>query len=125
MRKRGVRRDVRQDLYGQIPDDFPRPVSCPVPIQPGSGSVVEWDGQNYLAGCTPPEMYQQWRYCEWLATLFAEKCMDSSRNTSSRQTRAQILERHLSELARTNLVTAVEAKWVIRRAAKSLDWTDI
>lgn len=119
-------RRVRQALYGRIPHDFPRPVSGPVPIQSGSGSViVKWDGQNYLAGCTPPEMYQQWRYCEWLATRLAEKCIEWSLNGGLRQTRAEILDRYRCELAQTNLVTQVEARWVIRRAAQSLDWSEV
>jgi len=48
-----------------VPANFPRPrLLAAVPGAQPNPIVVKYEGRFYQPGCTPPEIYERWDYCE-------------------------------------------------------------
>ena len=113
----------RNGLSAAVPADFPRPIpgSAVAGAQPKL-LLVEYEGQYYSPGCTPPELLQRWDVCEDLAKQFAAKSLESKAGKRAHMSEPEILDQYLSRLLTTKWVSDEEARWVIRRAAEILSW---
>lgn len=110
-------------LPAPVPADFP----CPVHAGTVGGAqpkllLVEYDGQYYSPGCTPPEILLRWDICEDLAKQFAAKSLESKAGKRAHTSESEILGQYLSRLLRTGWVSDEECRWVIRRTAEILSW---
>ncbi|USX27262.1 hypothetical protein NHH73_02875 [Oxalobacteraceae bacterium OTU3CINTB1] len=107
----------------EIPDNFPRPKYLgAVPGAQKKYLAVEFDGRYYQPGCTPPELYERWRYCVGLVDQFATACIQTKAGKRRDMPEAGILDQYLVRLIEARWVSDDEAEWVIREAAKVLKW---
>ena len=109
--------------YAQVPADFPRPIH--LGALPG-GQVkllmVKYGGRYYSPGCTPPELWERWDYCEDLAHQFCQKCLDNKAGKRAHMTETAILEQYLERLLETGWGSDAEMRWLIRRTAELAHW---
>lgn len=109
--------------YLNVPSDFPRPVSTG--IVPGNQPkfiVTNYHGRFYLPGCTPPELYERWQICEEISQQLAVKSLESKDGKRAHMSESAILEQYFARLIRANLTSVAEARWVIERIARVLEW---
>jgi len=113
----------RKALPAVVPSDFPHPAhaGAVAGAQPKL-LLVEYEGQYYSPGCTPPDLLQRWEVCEDLARQFAAKSLEAKAGKRAHMSELEILEQYLSRLLTTKWVSNEEASWVIRRAAEILSW---
>lgn len=107
--------------YPGIPDDFPvepQPFSL-AGAQPKL-ALVEEDGIYYAEGTAPSQVLEAYEVCEDLANQFVDYCL--KKETSTFDTREQILERLLSSLETKGWCTKKQCGWVIKRTATLLGW---
>ena len=110
-------------LLAQIPDDFPK--STHLGVVGGAQPkllMTEYKGRYYAPGNTPPELYKRWDAREDLAQQLVVKCLESKAGKRAHMTELEILEQYLPRLIATRWTSEEEARWVIRRAAKLLNW---
>jgi hypothetical protein len=109
--------------YAQVPTDFPRPnMASALSGFQAKLPMVEYRGKLYVAGCTPPELYQSWHYCEGMAAIFVGKCRRNQHGKYAHLNEEGILDQYCVRLLRTRWATEEELKWVIRRTAALLKW---
>ena len=107
----------------QIPDDFPWPQHMgAVPGAAPKFLAVKYKGHYYSPGCTPPELYERWKYCVSLVEQFVPACIETKKGKRKDMPEAKILDQYLVRLIETRWVSGDEAMWVIRETAKLLDW---
>lgn len=109
--------------YAQVPATFPRPVH--LGALPGAQPkllMVKYNGRYYLPGCTPPEIWERWDYCEDLAQQFCRKSLDDKAGKRAHMSESAILEQYLERLQKTGWGSDAEMRWVIRRAAELAYW---
>lgn len=106
-----------------VPDDFPRPQSAGAVsgFQPKL-LMVEFHGQLYAPGATPPEVWDRWNTCEDLAHQFVEKCRRNQTGKYAHLSEIEILEQYCTRLLKTGWGSDEELRWVIRRTAAMLEW---
>jgi hypothetical protein len=82
--------------YNAIPADFPRPKlsSALAGMQPKL-AMVEFRGQFYTEGCSPPEVWARWDGCEDLAKQMAAKAEESKQGKRAHMTEEEILAQYL------------------------------
>ena len=111
-----------ENIY-QVPDDFPR---CSRPgAVPGAQSkflASKFQGRYYAPGCTPPELFERWQYCEDLAEQFSQKSLASKQGKRAHMTEQEILQQYLDRLLETDWATKEEFVWIIRRTGAILGW---
>lgn len=109
--------------YLKVPSDFPCPVSTgALPGNQPKFLVTSYQGKFYLPGCTPHEIYVRWEICEEIVQQLAIKSRESKEGKRSHMSESAILEQYFLRLIRTNLMTEAEARWVIQRVAKVVEW---
>lgn len=109
--------------FAQVPADFPRPVH--LGALPGAQPkllMVKYNGRYYSPGCTPPELWERWDYCEDLARQFCQKCLDNKAAKRAHLSEVAILEQYLERLLKTGWGSDAEMRWLIRRAAALAKW---
>lgn len=109
--------------YAQVPADFPRPIH--LGALPGSQVkllMVKYAGRYYSPGCTPPEIWERWDYCEDLAHQFCRKSLDNKLGKRAHMTEVEILDQYLERLLKTGWGSDAEMRWLIRRAAALARW---
>jgi hypothetical protein len=107
----------------QVPDEFPRPRQMgAVPGAQTKFLAVEYEGRYYSPGCTPPELYDRWQHCLQYVPQFVTSCIETKKGKRKDMPEAEILDQYLVRLIETNWVSDDEARWVIREAARLLDW---
>jgi hypothetical protein len=107
----------------QVPKDFPRPQH--LGAMPGAQQkflAVEYQGRFYSPGCTPPELHARWQHCMHLVPQFVSSCIETKRGKRRDMPEVDILDQYLVRLIEAKWVSDNEAKWVIREAARLLDW---
>jgi hypothetical protein len=109
--------------YQQVPADFPRPgeAGSVGGVQP-KVLLTEYNGKYYVPGCTPPELWASWDFCEDLAKQLAAKSLESKAGKRAHMSEKEILAQYLPRLIATKWTSEPEARWVIRRVAKMLGW---
>lgn len=109
--------------FAEAPPDFPAlpSVSSLAGVQPKL-AVTLHQGKYYVPGDTPPERHARWLACEALAQTFVKKCLTNEHGKYNHLSREGILEQYCTRLLKTDLATAPELLWVIRRAAHLLSW---
>lgn len=109
--------------YLKVPSDFPRPDSAgALPGNQPKFLVTSYQGKFYLPGCTPQELYERWQICEEIVHQLAIKSRESKQGKRSHMSEPAILEQYFLRLIHANLTTEAEAKWVIQRVARVVDW---
>jgi len=106
-----------------IPSDFPR--SARLGAVPGSQPkflAVNYRGQFYQPGATPPEVYERWELCENLAVQLANKSVESKAGKRAHMSEVEILAQYLPRLIAQQWTSEAEARWIIRRVAQMLTW---
>jgi len=109
--------------YAKVPADFPRAVH--LGALPGAQPkllMVKYRGRYYSLGCTPPELWERWDYCEDLAQQFCRKSLDNKAGKRAHMTETEILDQYLERLLKTGWGSDAEMRWVIRRAAMLAHW---
>lgn len=109
--------------FAQVPADFPRPVHRgAVPGAQAKLLMVKYGDRFYSPGCTPPELWERWDYCEDLAQQFCKKCIDNKAGKRSHMSEVEILEQYLVRLMKTGWGSDDEMRWVVRRTADLAAW---
>lgn len=116
----GAKDDAKHE---RIPEEFPLPshlalLSCALPNQFGT----KYQGHFYPLGCSPPERFERWAFCEELANQFAEESLKSKAGRYAFMTAGQILAYRLPRLIATGWTSEVEVSRITRRAAEILGW---
>ena len=113
----------QKEKYGPVPEDFPRPLlaGAVTGAQP-KVVMVEYLGEFYLPGATPPERYERWDTCEDLAKQLSVKSLESKAGKRSHMSESEILQQYADRLQQTGWVSEQESKWVIQRVANMLGW---
>lgn len=109
--------------YAEVPADFPHPVH--LGALPGAQPkllMTEYRGRFYSPGCTPPEIWERWDYCEDLARQFCRKSLDNKKGKRAHMSETAILEQYLERLLNVGWGSDAEMRWVIRRAAVLAGW---
>ncbi len=116
--------DAKMSDDYSIPDGFPRRPRHlgAVPGAQDKFLAVEYQGRYYPPGCTPPELHERWRYCMSLVEQFVPACIETKKGKRKHMPEVEILDQYLVRLIETNWVSDDEARWVIREAARLLDW---
>lgn len=110
-------------LLAQVPADFPRPVHLgAVGGAQQKFLMVQYGGRYHSPGCTPPELFERWDYCEDLARQFCQKCLDNKAGKRAHMTELEILEQYLVRLIDAGWGSDDEMRWVIRRTAELAAW---
>jgi hypothetical protein len=114
---------TNDELYAQVPSDFPRPVHHgAVPgVQP-KFLMTKYEGRFYTPGSTPPEIFARWDVCEDLAKQLSAKSVQSKAGKRAHMSELEILEQYLPRLIATKWTSEAEARWIIRRAAGIVGW---
>lgn len=111
-------------LYELIPRDFP----CPVSSYSLSGAhtklaLVEYAGEFYEPGLSPPEIVRRWDTLEDLAQQFATRALETEHGKYANLTQQEILSQYLARLlTQTEWGSPDELTWVIVRTASILRW---
>lgn len=84
--------------------------------------MVKYNGRFYSPGCTPPEMFERWDYCESLAQQFCQKGRNNEAGKYGHLTQPEILDQYLMRLLETGWGSDEEMKWVICRTAELAAW---
>jgi len=116
--------DPSEKATDRVPDDYPRSADMPG-LLAGSQpklSLVQYEGQYYSPGFTPPERYERWQQFEQLAHLFVEKCLRNEHGKYANLTQPEILAQYLTRLNKHRFGTETECRWMIRRTASLLGW---
>jgi hypothetical protein len=107
----------------KAPGNFPRPLQLgAVPGVQAKFLAVEYQGRFYSPGCTPPELYERWKYCMSLVGQFVPACTETKAGKRAHMSEAEILDQYLVRLIEAKWVSDDEARWVIRETAKLLNW---
>ena len=110
-------------MFQKVPSDFPRYTSAAtVPGNQPKFVATNYQGRFYLAGCTPPEIYERWQICEEIAQQLAVKSRESKAGKRSHMSESAILEQYSFRLIQTDLISEAEAMWVITRVARIVEW---
>jgi len=107
----------------QVPVDFPRPVpaGAVAGLMPKT-MLVDYGGQLYAPGCTPPEISERWDICEDLAQQLRSKSIEAKADKRAYLAEADILAEFLEQLLETDWGSDAEMRWVVRRTAQLLEW---
>lgn len=106
-----------------VPLDFPRPaIRGAVPGTQPKLLVTRYEGKFYETGCTPPEIYARWEYCESIAQHLVKKSIECKAGKRSHMDEPAILAQYYERLVKTGWVSDAEAVWTMRRCASVLQW---
>lgn len=109
--------------YLKVPSDFPRPISTgALPGNQPKILVTSYQGKFYPPGCTPQEIYERWQICEEIVQQLAIKSRESKAGKRSHMSESAILEQYFLRLIQANLTSEAEARWVIQRVARVVEW---
>jgi hypothetical protein len=80
--------------------------------------MVKCGDRFYSPGCTPPELWERWDYCEDLARQFYEKCLDNKAGKRAHITQSAILDQYLARFLKPGRGVDAAMRWLSRRAAE-------
>jgi hypothetical protein len=115
--------DVNENQIMMVPDDFPRLKSTGAigGAQPKL-LLTEYQGKYYAPGNSPPELYNQWIYCEDIVEKMCTLSLNSKAGKRSHMGEADILSQYLDRMLQAKWASEQELHWVIRRVASILQW---
>lgn len=106
-----------------VPADFPRPRHLgAVPGAQEKILVTRYQGRFYSPGCTPPELYANWKHCVSLVEQFVPACIETKAGKRAHMSEEAILAQYLTRLIETKWCSEEESRWVICETAKLLRW---
>lgn len=106
-----------------VPADFPRPKHLgAVPGAQAKILVTQYQGRFYSPGCTPPELYANWKHCMSLVEQFVSACIETKAGKRREMLEVDILDQYLTRLIDTGWCRSEECRWVICETAKLLGW---
>jgi hypothetical protein len=109
--------------FAHVPADFPRPEHMgAVSGFQSKLLLTSYKGKYYSPGCSPPELYAQWRWCEDLVQHLVQRSLESRAGKRSHMTEVEILDQYLTRLIATKWTSEPEARWVLRRTTATLGW---
>lgn len=109
--------------YGDIPSDFPK--SAPLKLFPKGPHAVHismYEGKCYLAGGSPPEVWQSWQICQELVEHFKQTCLEEKSLRSNLLPEAEIIEFFFTATLAAGWGTDAEVAWIFRTVAMQLGW---
>lgn len=84
--------------------------------------LVEFEGNYYTPGDTPPERFRRWENCEDIAQQFCEKSLESKAGKRSHMSEEAIIDQYLERLIPTGWMSLEEVHWTMRRTTQLLGW---
>lgn len=107
-----------------VPGDFPRHRITGVVSGTQSKFIATlYKGRYYMAGCTPPEIYERWRVCEHIAVQLSVKALESKMGKRAHMSEQAILDQYHIRLVDTKWVSVEEAYWIIQKTAQLAGWS--
>lgn len=115
--------EIPESELNKVPDDFPRPMHMGAVggAQPKL-LAVSYKGKFYEPGATPPDLYKRWSICANIVEQLAAKSLQSKLGKRSHMSEAEILEQYFNRLLATKWTSEVEARWIMRKVALTLNW---
>lgn len=106
-----------------LPNDFPSSPKLGAVAGAQSKILAVCHEQLYYSlGCTPPEIMDRWRICEDIACQLSKKSLESKSGKRACMKEVEILDQYFPRLVATAWVSEAEAKWIIRRMGRILNW---
>jgi len=106
-----------------VPDDFPQQrMTGALPGAQPKFLATLYKGRYYMAGCTPPEIYDRWCICEDLVAQLSAKSLESKVGKRSHMTEKEILQQYYIRLTATQWTSIEEARWIMQKVAERIGW---
>jgi hypothetical protein len=115
--------NVAKHDYSLIPPDFPRVIHHgSVPGTQMKLLLVQFEGNYYTPGDTPPERFKRWENCEDIAQQFCPISLNSKAGKRSHMTEEAIIDQYLERIIPMGWMSLEEAYWTMRRTTQLLGW---
>ena len=106
-----------------VPNDFPRErITGALPGAQPKFLATLYKGRYYMAGCTPPEIYDRWCVCEDLVAQLSTRSVKSKEGKRSHMTESEILHQYYTRLLATKWTSIQETQWIIQKVADRIGW---
>jgi len=113
--------EIDENEFLKVPVSFPRP-DYPATIPGTQPKLImsKYKGKFYVAGCTPPEIYERWTMClEYVADLTG-RAHAAKEGKIVGLSEEKVLAHYLDAFFEGGLISKAEAQWINEEVLRRL-----